>query len=145
MLLRARLRNDLSEAVKLVTSRLLSDELQPDALTFLATLFRQSLIAYNHTSSTQAHPLVVLFYQTLGPALLPGGVAATLIIANLEGASKVQQIRAKEALESAGRLAEALPPPEASGSTPNNLLTPLLYLGCVGVFTAPHTHVVPGP
>lgn len=121
---------DLSALVKrtLETCRLeTSDDMVPEILTTLSTLFRQLRAIYESASKLPCGDIIDFGHGELASALLPNGEVSTLIMGCLESNLKPRPARAAETLSAACRMISSLPPPSTSSSSaPSpNILLPL--------------------
>lgn len=86
-----------------------------ERLSFITVLMRQLTAVVSQPEPPKA--VIDLVHGVLGPALMPRGTLAVLLMAGLRNRIKPYPARSSEALTAVTRLAAALPPPNASSSS----------------------------
>lgn len=105
------------------------DDCHLELLSFLVVLFRQlkaTLVWANERPEAEA--ISEMVHARLAPAIRPGESIADIISTNMDSSHKTAQLRAGDVLLAACRMADSLPPPASSGSTPTSILDPLFTL-----------------
>ena len=94
-----------------------------ERLSYIITLFRQLTAAVSQHAAPKS--VVDPVHRLIGPALLPRGTLATMIMTEMNSRVKPHPQRATEALTAATRLVSALPAPGTSSSATPYLLQAL--------------------
>ncbi|ORX37814.1 putative death-receptor fusion protein-domain-containing protein [Kockovaella imperatae] len=124
----------LGEALDFATQRYPEDEIL-EVLAFLLVLFRR-LKAALPVLPQAGHDLV---HVKLGPAVLPGGTLAHLLLDGMETSQKPRHIRSVDTFGALARMTEDLEAPSTGGSSYNGLLTPLFVHLCGTELSTKHS------